>query len=477
MRTISTDGWTQVAPSADSRIIYVSSSVGNDANSGTSSAPVRSLGKAASLTRSGMPDHILLKRGDTWTWPLILSTSGRSGDEPLLIGSYGSGPRPILKTGTTPALQTGAPIAHVVVTDLQLVGPGNGQDVNGFEFMDRVSGLLMENIRVTGFGFGGVIQPLSGRSADITIRRCVIHENWKPGMSQGVYIEGVDRLTLIENLFDYNGWREGMKAPTKFDHNVYVQDDPTDGSQPVRQLVVRNNISLRSAAQGMKLQPRDSSIIVGNLCAYCGIGIGSGQTGGEFSDNVVTEGIYRAEAMPGIGVIGAFAATLMRGNIAVNVATPGQGYPVAYDISGQPSTWADNVEWRWTRDASDGRKANRTSGFPEPERCLTVFGRCMGFAEIITPLHTQERGAWDSRLTAQTINAWIAAGFGLADDPPPPPPPPPPVEVNIDSLVVRRTDGTTQTFKPYKPPAKSAAIKQINVIYSDGTIAEPFKAA
>src|SRR5262245_21659489 len=62
------NGWTVFSPSSDSRTVYVSSSIGSDSNDGLSqSAPVKSLFKAVSLVRSGYPDWLLLKKGDTWT--------------------------------------------------------------------------------------------------------------------------------------------------------------------------------------------------------------------------------------------------------------------------------------------------------------------------------------------------------------------------------------------------------------------------
>src|SRR6185503_20273529 len=99
--SVGSDGYTDVVKSGDSKVIYVSSSSGSDSNSGTSSSsPVRSVGKAISLTRSGMPDHVLLKRGDTWRENLSWTKSGRSSQEPMLLGSYGSGERPTINAGS-----------------------------------------------------------------------------------------------------------------------------------------------------------------------------------------------------------------------------------------------------------------------------------------------------------------------------------------------------------------------------------------
>src|SRR4051812_3980961 len=80
------NGWTVVTPSADTRIIYVSSSQGNDANDGLSAAtPVKTLvrGTAIMRTRTGFPDWLLLKRGDVFKEGIGLSnwkSAGRSSD-------------------------------------------------------------------------------------------------------------------------------------------------------------------------------------------------------------------------------------------------------------------------------------------------------------------------------------------------------------------------------------------------------------
>src|SRR3569832_68666 len=108
---IDSNGWTVFTPSSDSQVIYVSSSTGNDSNSGLSaSAPVKTIRRGTSLLRNGYPDWLLLKKGDSWTltsngdqfntsgYPGSLCLSGRSATEPMLIASYGTGARPLLQT-------------------------------------------------------------------------------------------------------------------------------------------------------------------------------------------------------------------------------------------------------------------------------------------------------------------------------------------------------------------------------------------
>ena len=61
-------GWTEISTSADSRLVFVSSSSGSDTNSGLDElSPVKTIAKAFSIVRDGYPDHVLLKRGDTFT--------------------------------------------------------------------------------------------------------------------------------------------------------------------------------------------------------------------------------------------------------------------------------------------------------------------------------------------------------------------------------------------------------------------------
>jgi hypothetical protein len=127
------DGWTVPCPTAGAgtcnlagtgthtgTCIWYVSAAGNDATctaettlTDTPAAPCLTVGAASKALRTGKPDWMLLNRGDTWTVPAIsaeptdgnyfvTATSnvfckrGRSEQEPMLVGSYGTGARPIL---------------------------------------------------------------------------------------------------------------------------------------------------------------------------------------------------------------------------------------------------------------------------------------------------------------------------------------------------------------------------------------------
>src|SRR5262245_53581416 len=119
----SAEGWTELAPSADSRLVYVSNTTGSDANDGLSPAtPKSSIAAGVALLRTGMPDWLHLKSGDVWTGEDLGSwaKSGRNTLEPIVVTSYDTGARPRLRTGTSTALFMGAlnVLSHIAFVGL-----------------------------------------------------------------------------------------------------------------------------------------------------------------------------------------------------------------------------------------------------------------------------------------------------------------------------------------------------------------------
>lgn len=75
---------------------YVSSSSGNDNNNGTSSStPWKTLSKASRAYVAG--DQILLKCGDTWTDEKLNVSGDGTSTNPILLSSYGTGDKPVLR--------------------------------------------------------------------------------------------------------------------------------------------------------------------------------------------------------------------------------------------------------------------------------------------------------------------------------------------------------------------------------------------
>ncbi len=118
----------------DSRMVYVSSSMGDDANDGLSAAtPKKTLAAAAALMREGYPDWMLLRGGDVWLEGLAgYPFSGRSDDEPMVITTYGAVdvPASVSPREISAAHPTGE---HLVVMNIHFpVTPWDSDIVDGW---------------------------------------------------------------------------------------------------------------------------------------------------------------------------------------------------------------------------------------------------------------------------------------------------------------------------------------------------------
>ena len=293
--SVGPDGWTTFTPSADSRVIYVSTS-GSDSNSGLSeSQPLRTINAAKSLIRAGRPDWVLLKRGDVFTNETlgVLRVSGRSPQEPIYFGAYGTGNRPILRVGSNDGFATLAGNAtalnYVAIQGLHFIDhthTGNEKNA-GIRFQRKGSHVYIEDVKVENFKDGMVFagETQADAVSNITIRRSVIIDNWSKssnGHAQGIYGSGVvNGLTIEENVIDRNGWKEGVPGAEKtvYNHNIYIND----GAQNV---VIRNNISTRASLRG--ILTRGGGVVTGNFTARNAIGI---ETWGDatITNNVVLE--------------------------------------------------------------------------------------------------------------------------------------------------------------------------------------------
>src|SRR5665213_936914 len=79
---------------------YVSSSTGNDNNSGTDpSSAWQSINKVNSVSLNP-GDNLLFMNGDTFYGDIVASNSGRSGN-PITYGAYGSGAKPVISGFTS----------------------------------------------------------------------------------------------------------------------------------------------------------------------------------------------------------------------------------------------------------------------------------------------------------------------------------------------------------------------------------------
>ena len=271
-------GWTNYQPSSDSRIVYVSRSAGSDSNDGYApewngrSGPKASVGAGLAMMRNGMPDWLLLKRGDTWYEAISMSIAGgRSTSEPMLISAYGTGSqRPLLKTGTRPGYNAGKTVSNLAIVGVQFYA--HTRDPNSSEYTGTAGdtgirliclggSVVIEDCVIRFYSDGIVAQayPEPNRLRNITLRGCVVADSYATNKhSQGLYANAVDGLVVDRCVFDHNGWSD--KAPgggeTIYNHNIYLSGDNSG-------VVVKDSIIARASSHG--LQCRSGGDVLRNL--------------------------------------------------------------------------------------------------------------------------------------------------------------------------------------------------------------------
>ena len=218
--------------------------------------------------RSGAPDHLLLKKGDTFTSGFAgWNKSGRNAQEPLLISSYGSGnDRPYLKTGTGAGFHSTTAFHDVAIIGLRF--EANTRNPNSPDFegsagkyglhtVGPINGLLVENTSFSHYVYNASITGFSGPAKNVKIRRSAFTDSWTNNdKAVGFYSSSTEGLLLEENLFDHNGWNESAKAIGGMahpSHNVYLWEN-------TKNPIIRGNIfAARRAARPAGARRRDRS--------------------------------------------------------------------------------------------------------------------------------------------------------------------------------------------------------------------------
>ncbi|HTL31050.1 MAG TPA: SdrD B-like domain-containing protein [Tepidisphaeraceae bacterium] len=371
MMSVSTgaDGWTNVTPSSDSRIVYVSSSTGNDNNNGlSSSAAVKTIARAKSLMRNGVPDEMLLKRGDTWnesfgTW----RTSGRSAQEMQLIGTYGSGERPVLNTGTSEGFLTagGNPINYVAITGVHFVangytGSNGGYQTSGVRLIREGHDYLIQDVEIEGYKDNISIDGDGAGVSNVTVRRSVITDAYNKGSvgnghAQGLYAAGDTKNLLIEeNVFDKNGYKDGVTGPTQYNHDIYVNTGATG-------TVVRSNIIARASLNGVLL--RAGGTIQDNLFIRNPVGAIVDNTASTITGNVVVEGINNSAADMAVAFnINAVPSATVNDNVIAHDKSTGSYNMAGISINAGAKyvTAENNTVYDWRNNVVNGGTSSIT---------------------------------------------------------------------------------------------------------------------
>ncbi len=448
--TVGADGWTVLQPSLDSRIVYVSSSQGADTNNGlTESTPVKTLTKAITLIRDDMPDWVLLKKGDTFApggtdsrYPGYIEwkKGGRSASEPMLLSSYGSGDRPVLRETLffchADNEYVGFSLDNLSFVGLDFRGEWDANPVlgntNAIQFYGGQSNILIEDCVFTDYNtplrFGAGTLPASG----ITIRRSAIYDNEK----QGMYIAGADHVLLEENLWDLNGYEGGVAS--KFNHNIYAKG--------VNDLTVRGNIISRGSNFGVKLSADEPGtavnfVIENNLFYDNGVGLdhSAGPTGdimttfthqnGSVKNNVFTERV-RTQAL--VGWLANSENVAWDSNLFIHNRSSSAGEALMWWGHHRNITVKDNIVHDWPNAGIDpllrfagtyidgltdvGNEVLLPgASYVDPSRDVGAYYNSIGGTNdavaFITAVRDMSKANWNAAFTADPVDAYICAGF------------------------------------------------------------------
>ena len=441
-----TSGWLDTTPGPNSRVVYVSDSTGSDTSDGsTETTPVKTLDRAKTLMRKGNPDFMLLKRGDVFrdqsfgNWTL----TGPSPAEPVVIGAYGdeSLPRPmiippqgraVMQVQGGGGVDSFAVLENLVLTSLHFYAawrdPESGEFVGPEPSAPAVSilrplrNLRFEDLLVDSFS-NIVIQPAvpDGETyggTGFSMHRSVVVDNYNlssSGHAQGIYITAVDDALFEENIFDHNGWREGIAGAeaTMFNHNFYVQST-------CAHVVLRNNVIARASSHGFQLRPHglaEDNLVVGN--AIAGFVAGDNPVPGMLQalrGNVVLhagqhlfdDGSDRGWGLEMMLPQPDIAASVDATNNIVAHSGPVGRSPLVLDDA---VTASGNVVWDWGGRSDPGP-------FAEPTRSLETYQAAIGgqptVEAFLAAARAQRRGHYCLEYTTAAVLPYVRAGFAPA---------------------------------------------------------------
>lgn len=363
---IGDDGWAELRPRHDSRVVYVSSSLGHDRNDGLSEqSPKRTIAAGYRMLRNGSPDWLLLMSGDVFEeGELWWTKSGRSPGERMVVATYGGEARAVWRTGRESGIRgnpsEGQQNANLVFRDLHLQAHENDgtSSASGFQMLNGWQDVLIENCLIEGYRVNLLFQAYTQGvwQRNIAVRRSIIVDalSTNKAHAQGIFADGVDGLLMEENVLDRNGWGPETPTANMFRHNTYIQIVTEDGPG-CRNVVSRGNISARASASGLMQRP--GGVVEGNLLLQNPVGIvfghrGGPETSGIVRGNVVIDGRDIAPGMSrGTGIwVSNVRDTTIEDNIVAHQRS-GTGNITGINIDGRYAGLRvrNNILYDWIR--------------------------------------------------------------------------------------------------------------------------------
>ena len=283
---IDANGWTILNSANADKILYVSSSDGNDATGAvytssdtqvfanpinpTAIQAFKTIDAAINeISNNGEAAWILLKRGDTFFEPLTLK-NGKSSTQPIVYSSYGtSNEIPLLKTGDDHAVDfcCGKDLTHIWVIGISFYAHFRNPDdadfvsangAHGFRIWATntatIDDILLEGCTFRFYDSNVILSASTATNGNIRMRRNVISDNYSVmAHSQGMFATNATHVTLEDNIFDHNGWyKQSINSDNSrvdgqanfFNHNTYFAN--------MHDVLFQENSFYRSSSIGTK---------------------------------------------------------------------------------------------------------------------------------------------------------------------------------------------------------------------------------
>lgn len=443
-------GWTDLTPPPGAIVVYVAAD-GSDANPGTIQAPFATFARGYSALRDGHPDQVLFRCGDTWnlTDQITLNKSANSTSQRLVIGSYGTGPRPRFIFGTVDPGFYGAGTVDrhgMAIVGLEIAPSVHVSGRGGITLLDHWNEVLVEDCYIHDWPVNIVVQETSpaGRQQNFRLRRSVITDSYETGggHSQGLFMGSCDGWVVEGNVFDFNA----RNKADMFCHNVYIHETCGPG-------VFNDNITTRACSHGV--QQRPGGDMVNNFAAQNPIdlflGNGSGVANTCRYNVVIDSRDINAVDTRGMGYA-IYGDTAIEFNVAgYQTLGTGWGAVYAFDLIGQVRGLRGNAVWAWNSAGthadgagyvfesgtiftapSSGNKVGGTQFSyygtpPAGDWLITVptnphgdisdymnfIGQPGGLFEFVMAARQQSKQTWNTRFTSDAINDFIRQRFGI----------------------------------------------------------------
>ena len=449
-------GFSAIVPSPTAVIVYVSN-VGDDSATGEITDPLLTIAAAERRGVAGRSLCILLHAGEVfreslhnWIWP------GNGPADQSIIGSYGSGPRPVLLCGTGNGLYIGggggapasmqwlaivgldlyASVRDPVSADYVAGSPGG----SGVQLLLPSSNITIEDCRIRDFANGISIIGDDGPISHVTIRRSIVLDSWNgAGHAQGLYIAKVDQLLIEENVIDHCGWSaDPAGVPTIFNHAIYLTD--------VTHLTERANVISNASSFGTKSGSEipygcGPSLIEANLFAGDGnnltFGTGTGgpaslyqQSGAHIRGNVfhgtgrTLGGTLQSYGIAAVSCDGLwvdsnlFLANQGGVSMLVGLESSNVGYrdvQIAHNVA---YAWTDtSIQVPAIAATAVSQWANHPqAGLTGTPRTPDTYAQALGLvneAAWLVSLRNRPSGQWSAAYSALSAVTWLRAGYGL----------------------------------------------------------------